>query len=414
MAKIGFRLRSKEDKPVSIYVNVRPPSGSMLETRTGLSIHPSYWNSVKQTPKGREANHQQISYTLKDLSLYLEKVINEASSNGVLMNTAWFKKSVELFFNRVEEKDLVIVLNYYEDFLSKMLDNREGAVGLKPNTIKAYKSFKLILSDYEKDIESVLRFDQLNKDFFEDFYSWLLNKKKYKPSYIPRIISRLKTICIEAASSEINVHSYYLSYKPKHSKSERIINIINEDEIELIKYHNSSRDYIENAKKWVLIGLYIGQRVSDLLEITPKDIRQIEDGIVLIDITQRKTGKNITAGVKDPYVVDILLNSFPRSISSQNLNIYIKKLCEECGIDEETKGYVRNDDDREELVTGPKYMFLSSHDLRRSFATNYFYKGIPAAEIMHITGHSRQNTFFDYIGHKYSNDKQAKNFLSYL
>jgi integrase len=40
---------------------------------------------------------------------------------------------------------------------------------------------------------------------------------------------------------------------------------------------------------------------------------------------------------------------------------------------------------------------VSSHDLRRSFATNYIGK-IPTPILMQITRHSKEITFLSYVG----------------
>ena len=66
------------------------------------------------------------------------------------------------------------------------------------------------------------------------------------------------------------------------------------------------------------------------------------------------------------------------------------------------------------MKTGPKWMFISSHDLRRSFATNHFYKGVPVPIIMNITGHKRESTFFRIYRSQIHKDEQAETFLKYL
>jgi len=40
---------------------------------------------------------------------------------------------------------------------------------------------------------------------------------------------------------------------------------------------------------------------------------------------------------------------------------------------------------------------VSTHTARRSFATNAYLDGIPAKQIMFITGHAKESTFFNYI-----------------
>ena len=52
----------------------------------------------------------------------------------------------------------------------------------------------------------------------------------------------------------------------------------------------------------MLVGLYIGQRVSDLLDLKPQQLRFIENG-VYININQQKTDKYVTVGVEDKEVI---------------------------------------------------------------------------------------------------------------
>ena len=52
---------------------------------------------------------------------------------------------------------------------------------------------------------------------------------------------------------------------------------------------------------------------------------------------------------------------------------------------------------RKEIVNAPKYEFVTSHIMRRSFASNYYGK-IETPLLMNITGHSKESTFLTYIG----------------
>ena len=58
----------------------------------------------------------------------------------------------------------------------------------------------------------------------------------------------------------------------------------------------------------------------------------------------------------------------------------------------------------------PKCDLISSHDLRRSFATNYFGK-IATPILMQITGHSKETTFLSYIGQQLNKDAYADAFM---
>jgi len=57
-------------------------------------------------------------------------------------------------------------------------------------------------------------------------------------------------------------------------------------------------------------------------------------------------------------------------------------------------------------VNAPKYAFVTSHSMRRSFASNYFGK-IETPILMEITGHSRESTFLEYVGKNANMDTYA-------
>ena len=65
---------------------------------------------------------------------------------------------------------------------------------------------------------------------------------------------------------------------------------------------------------------------------------------------------------------------------------------------------------RKELGLFPKYHVISSHDLRRSFATNFFGK-IPTPILMNMTGHAKESTFMGYIGRDPNRDSYADAFM---
>jgi integrase len=143
--------------------------------------------------------------------------------------------------------------------------------------------------------------------------------------------------------------------------------------------------------------LCIGQRVSDLLKLSPDNLRKAHIGLY-IDIIQQKTKKPVTVGVADPLVIEILKNEFPRRVSQVVFNKQIKALCRMAGIDELVSGFKNNSKTRrKEVVSAPKNAFVTSHIMRRSFASNYYGK-IETPLLMNITGHSKESTFLSYIG----------------
>lgn len=132
---------------------------------------------------------------------------------------------------------------------------------------------------------------------------------------------------------------------------------------------------------------------------------------VYVDLLQQKTEKHVTIGVVDAKVIQVLEDYFPYSISAQQFNKQIKQICQLACITEMVKGYKTCETTRRrKLGVYPKYSLISSHDLRRSFASNYFGK-IPTPILMQITGHSKETTFLSYIGAQVNKDSYADAFI---
>jgi integrase len=51
-------------------------------------------------------------------------------------------------------------------------------------------------------------------------------------------------------------------------------------------------------------------------------------------------------------------------------------------------------------VDYPKWKLITTHTMRRSFATNEYLKGTPIQRIMAATGHKSVKSFFKYIKEK--------------
>ncbi|AHW59583.1 integrase [Draconibacterium orientale] len=173
-----------------------------------------------------------------------------------------------------------------------------------------------------------------------------------------------------------------------------------------------TREALENAKDWLLIGCFIGQRVSDLLKLKSSNIQDM-GGFKMIVLTQQKTGKEVAIPIHDKIkpILEKRNWSFPEPLSAVNFNLHIKDICKLAGIKEPIEGskMICIDEEAEPKVyrkikgVYPKWELVSSHICRRSFATN-FYADTPTALLINITAHSTEKQFLEYIG------KPAKDF----
>ncbi|MBK9671947.1 MAG: tyrosine-type recombinase/integrase [Bacteroidetes bacterium] len=131
-----------------------------------------------------------------------------------------------------------------------------------------------------------------------------------------------------------------------------------------------------NAKDWLIISCETGQRVSDFMRFKKEQIRY-EGNVPLIEFTQVKTGKKMAIPLSKT-VMEILNKrdgEFPRQISYQRYNEYIKDVCKIAKINEKvksTKTKTKQKVTRKESGTFEKWELVTSHIGRRSFSTNNY------------------------------------------
>jgi integrase len=308
----------------------------------------------------------------------------------------------------------VLFLDYLAHFISNSATKRVqgyGTVGLAHNTVRTYKSLHRIVKAYEFEKSERLYLNSIDKYVAESFTRFLKIEQQYSDNYCGQMLKLLKIILRDAEKSGLEVHPYsnYIeSFKQK--SSDRILHVLNPAEIKTLKELQYIPEAYQDSYKWLLIGLCIGQRVSDLLKLTLNDLRKAPTGLY-IDIVQQKTKKAVTVGVADPLVIQLLKNKFPKRVSQVVFNKQIKSLCKMAGIDGLVSGFKNNPKTRrKEVVFAPKYEFITSHIMRRSFASNYYGK-IETPILMNITGHSRESTFLTYIGTHQNKDTLADLFM---
>ena len=313
-----------------------------------------------------------------------------------------------------KRKDSVLFLDYLGHFISNSATKRVqgyGTVGLAKNTIRTYNSLHRVVKAFEFAKSEILYISSIDKYTAESFTHFLKIDQQYSDNYCGQLLKLLKIVLRDAGKSGLEVHPYsnYIeSFKQK--SSDRILHILNPLEIKALKELQHIPEDYADSYKWLLIGLCIGQRVSDLLKLSPNNLRKAPTGLY-IDIIQQKTRKSVTVGVVDPLVIEILENEFPRKVSQVVFNKQIKALCKMAGIDEVVSGFKNNPRTRrKEIINAPKYEFVTSHIMRRSFASNYYGK-IETPLLMNITGHSKESTFLTYIGTHQNKDALADLFM---
>ena len=439
MAKVKFLVQSKSENS-QIYIRVSISQFVSIKKKTGFTINAKDWSPTTDRPKQNNPQNKITHANLNKLETFIFDELNKDLANGSLIDTYWLETKINDCFSRVVKTDVGLLVNHIQNIIDnantrKVKTNGGSKIGLSASTIKNYTLFKNIILEYQKKIKKQIQFLEITKPFVDKFTNWLINTKKYSNNYAGKQLEILKTVCIDAEKNEIQVAPYSKIIQHfRESDKERYIQTLSFDELELIKNVDLSdieqlKEFkiqnpeltknlsitpvnLNNVRNWILLGCEIGQRGGDLLEITHDNIRY-NGKSYYIDIMQQKTNKNVTVGVIAPHVIDIIENNFPKKLPHQKLNEYSKVICKLAGIVEVVKGTKLNTEtNRKELGNYPKYELIASHCFRRSFATNY-YKKIPTAVLIGITGHSKESLFLTYINQREDKDSNADLFMKF-
>ncbi len=396
MASISFRLKGTS-KTNPIYIRLSLDRNRVFERKTGLFSNKADWNGKSSgLPKQNTAANKNLRNTLKKLELEIIQKLNKASSEGIDINGDWLSYEVDLSFDRVNEVG-------QSEFVSDVIDevirscrikkNAKGEIGLSKSRIDSYSTLKSKIEEFQGAKRIKIR--DVNFKLSEDFIKFMMDDKNYSESYTLKTLANLKTVCNHAEMLGIETSPQLKKIQSGHSKNKYIVYLSNE-ELKQIEDAPIVGDALQNARKWLLLGCNIGQRVSDLLDINQNNFVE-KNGIEIIELTQKKGGKQINIPVLET-TKEILRDGLPYKISSQKFNHHIKSVCKTAGIDKKIEGTLKNaKTNRKEKGIYPKYMLLASHVCRRSFATN-LYGILPTPLIMQITGHSTEKMFLKYIG----------------
>jgi integrase len=429
---IQFRLRSKANKNVSIKVRVSINRENVFELNTGFTINPNDWSEPNQRPipsntKKRPTGNkdletafdehqifkQRLHENLDKLESYIFKEQNKDLGSNTLIDKFWLESKIIECFDRIEKTDTGLITNYIQDLIDNASTRKvkiKGGyrLGLSKSRINSYESTKNILIEYQKKIKKQVHFIDIDETFIDKMTNWLYKIETYATNTASKHIANIKTVCTEAErKGKIQVNPYAKNIVIfTESDEDRFIQTLSFDELETIRTTKLTSEAYNNARKWILLGCEFGQRGGDLMNITKENVRYKGDFLYL-DITQQKTKKDVTIPIIAPHVIDIVENSFPYKISTQKLNLYIKKVCEIAKINAMTEGKIYDSKTKRKVLKFyEKHKLITSHSFRRSYCSNY-YKKIATPILMAISGHQKESVFLKYINKPEDKDANA-------
>ncbi|NGY38865.1 site-specific integrase [Flavobacterium sp. XN-5] len=428
MATVNFLYRSTKDKANLQLRLLYSFNGNnfVFGANTKFETTKDYWSKEHKQRKFKKTSDVIESNKIQDLKAKQNEVDAELNKieNHVLnafnfvspdtISKEWLQTQIDHYYNPPQEEEPLPkgLLKYFDYFIE--CKKNEITVG----TLKKYNVSKHLLERYESDKKTVIQIIDVNEKFKLDFEKYCL-KHNYAPNTISKDLRTLKTVCNHAKHNGITTSHQLDTIKTPNYKTEKIY--LTFDELQKIEEIDKRRlnDNYDNAKDWLIISCYTGQRISDFMRFKKEMIRyeKNKQGVLkpYIEFTQVKTDKIMTVALH-PKVIEILdkrNGNFPKVISDPKYNLFIKQVCRIAEIDQKIKGSKLNDlnkdveekkskkDDvkqyRKESGMFPKWELITSHIGRRSFATN-FYGTIPTTYLMNVTGHSTEAMFLNYLG----------------
>ncbi|WP_158211885.1 tyrosine-type recombinase/integrase [Robiginitalea sediminis] len=394
MAKIKCRLKTNATN-ASIFLQLSMGRGKVYERKTGWNIDSRAWSKETGYPKQNLAEHKKLAQDIKGLELAIYKEINKAETKGDIIDGNWLSDCIDVFFGRKSEKGYSESVIFWIDHIlenAELRRNSKGGLGLSKSRIQQYKQLKDKFAEFQGN--KSIRIKEIDQALGQEFFRFLYKTKNYSESYSLKILENLKSVCYEAGMY-VEVSPQLRKIKSGKVKSKFIV-YLSPEELKKIADAPIMSPHLINARKWLILGCWVGQRGSDLLKMTEDSIKE-EKGFKYFQIIQGKTGKRIQVPLL-PEAQRIIETGFPHRIAIQNLNNYIKEVGKIAGIDQSIKGSKKDPaTNRKVEGTYPKYELLGTHVCRRSFCTN-LYGELPTPVIMQASGHSTEKVFLGYIG----------------
>lgn len=413
MATVKYRIKSTAKDPTVIYVRFRHTSEHDYEIPTGLETYKKEW-SIKKEAINRSGENveyaDKINSKLRDFKNFVQDQFNLAQSEGTTLSRTWLEKCLQDFFNRATSKNQVDKSIYFSDFAEWFIDFAKDEIVKKTKK----KRSKRTIQDYNTTLTKIKHFEQtkackykhseIDSSFHRDFINHCQEYFGNNDKTIGGEIDNIRLFLKRADAEGYKVSKDYKLGLLVSPDNETHDIAFNESDIKKIQNHIFTNERLDNARDWLVIGIWTGLRVSDLLKL---DMSKCDGEF--FELENKKTGIYVVIPIhKEVQKILDKRNGFPRKISDPKFNKYIKEVAEEASITEMTHGAKKVETTikgygdkpktayRKAIGMYPKYELVTSHICRRTFATIH-YGELDTLTIMKITGHKTEKQFLDYV-----------------
>lgn len=375
----------------------------LFKYSTGECINPNDWDFNARMPKSRKGAEgvrlRKIATHIMQYNDFLVTLIDNYKLNGEKITRNKIKNAFDVKF---KPGKVVNGFEYFTDFVSDFVSSAKGMIN--KNTGKEYSQSRIYLynlalvslRDFENYTKKQIKFSEYNAQLNDDFVEFCRNEKKYSANSIGELVSSIKALLRKAKEKGYTIADDLESFTK--TKEESISVALSETEIEkLVMFDFSNDKKLENARDLMILGLWTGLRVSDVMNLPA-----IDPDSKFIEVEPQKTRNTSGAKVVIPlhhHIKDMIRKrGMPTPICESVFNKLIKEICRSVGFNDVVEGSLMNSTTRrKDRGMFEKWQLISSHTCRRSFATNLYLMNFPTLSIMKITGHTTEASFLKYI-----------------
>ena len=396
MANIRFGLRDKNSKSPTLIIARLRFGSKEFKYSTGQSVEPQYWNHEKQKVK----EVWKVS-DFKYINLELEKVRNailkafqtiKDENRAVTNDLLKFNTNILLNKDSVADESRSGLFLHIEAIIQgriKLTQNKSDAV------VNKYQNCYKRLQEYsDKYLMRPLEFQDVNIDFYNKYIQFL---KEYPLSIntIGKEVRTLKRFMNTASLFGINSNMLFKSkeFKAPRKKIKHVY--LTEQEIDTLFSLELSTDLKKEVRDLFIIGCRTSLRVSDYSKVISNNVEST--GLICIDETEKTEEP---AYIPIHWQVKEILqkyNGLPVMHADQTINIVIKSICRQAGINQLVKDTRQGKLKKSEGLV-PKYELMTTHTARRSCITNMYLAGFDLYFLKSLTGHTTIETTANYIG----------------
>jgi hypothetical protein len=298
MATISFLYRSTKSKaPITLRLLYRWGGKDYVHgSKTKLLVHGDYWKNIHSANKKNEtAEIKNLRLELNSELVKIENFILEAFHNEFdikSINKEWLVNTIYKYYNPVDKSPQSDTILYWIDYMvenAHLKANSKGNYGLSYNRVKAYRNLKTTLKEYqERDLLRVVDFSLAK---FNDLHKWLINKKKYAPSTAIKKLTDLQVVIKEAKKNRAVIaddFDYVKFSKVETYDDDMDVITLSEEDIDKIESVNLDSDALINARKYLILSCFTGQRGNDLINRIIEDNFESYGSDLVIKFKQEK------------------------------------------------------------------------------------------------------------------------------